>query len=56
MILRGETLFDLDQEELSENENVSREIRDKRERRHTTGILSSATPCGNIAHIAELFS
>jgi hypothetical protein len=55
----GETLFDLDQDKLSEEELRStcntRKVKDKRDRRHTAGILISATPCGRIPHIDELF-
>ena len=33
----------------------TRKIRDKRDRRHTAGILISAKPCGIIPHVDELF-
>ena len=55
----GETLFDLDADKLSEEELVStcntRKVKDKRDRRHTAGILISAKPCGIIPHVDELF-
>ena len=55
----GETLFDLDADKLSEEELVStcntRKVKDKRDRRHTAGILISAKPCGIIPHVYELF-
>ena len=55
----GETLFDIDQDILPEEELKStcntRKVRDKRDRRHTAGILISAKPCGIIPHVDELF-
>ena len=55
----GESLFDIDQDKLEQDEILStcntRKVRDKRDRRHTAGILISATPCGRIPHVDELF-
>ena len=55
----GETLFDLNADNLSQEEIKStcntRKVRDKRDRRHTAGILISAKPCGIIPHVDELF-
>ena len=46
-------------DKLSEAELIStcntRKVKDKRERRHTAGILISAKPCGIIPHIDELY-
>ena len=55
----GETLFDMNEDILSEEELQStcntRKVRDKRDRRHSAGILISAKPCGIIPHVDELF-
>ena len=55
----GESLFDINEDVLSEEELKSscntRKVRDKRDRRHTAGILISAKPCGIIPHVDELF-
>ena len=55
----GEDLFDLDADRLCEEAMKStcntRKVRDKRDRRHTAGILISAKPCGIIPHVDELF-
>ena len=55
----GESLFDIDQDKLEQDEILStcntRKVRDKRDRRHTAGVLISATPCGRIPHVDELF-
>ena len=55
----GESLFDIDQDKLEQDEILStcntRKVRDKRDRRHTAGILITATPCGQIPHVDELF-
>ena len=54
-----ESLFDIDADKLCEDEMKSscntRKVRDKRNRRHTAGILISARPCGLIPHVDELF-
>ena len=56
----GETLLDLDQDKLGDKEVLSscntRKVKDKRDRRHTAGILISASLCGRIPHVDELFS
>ena len=56
----GETLIDLDQDKLTEEELLSscntRKVKDKRDRRHTAGIFISASLCGRIPHVDELFS
>ena len=55
----GESLFDIDQDKLEQDEILSTcntwKVRDKRDRRHTAGILISATPCRRIPHVGELF-
>ena len=54
-----ENLFDIDADKLCEDELKSscntRKVRDKRDRRHTAGILISTKPCGIIPHVDELF-
>ena len=54
-----ENLFDIDADKLCEDALRSscntRKVRDKRNRRHTAGILISARPCGIIPHVDELF-
>ena len=54
-----ENLFDIDADKLCEDELKSscntRKVRDKRNRRHTAGILISARPCGIIPHVDELY-
>ena len=51
----GESLFDIDQDKLEQDEILSTcntgKIRDKRDRKHTAGILISATPYGRIPHV-----
>ena len=44
----------LSEEELQSTCNT-RKVRDKRDRRHSAGILISAKPCGIIPHVDELF-
>ena len=55
----GETLFDLDEDKLAADEVRStcntRKVKDKRDRRHTAGIIIHAKPCGKIPHVDELF-
>ena len=52
--------MDLDQDKLGEKEVLSscntRKVKDKRDRRHKAGILISASLCGRIPHVDELFS
>ena len=54
-----EDLFDIDADKLCEDELRSscntRKTKDKRDRRHTAGILISCKPCGIIPHVDELF-
>ena len=54
-----ENLFDIDADKLCEDELKSscntRKVKDKRDRRHTAGILISTKPCGIIPHVDELF-
>ena len=54
-----ENLFDIDADKLCEDELKSscntRKTKDKRDRRHTAGILISCKPCGIIPHVDELF-
>ena len=55
----NESLFDLDADKLSDEVLKStcntRKNKDKRDRRHTAGILISSRPCGIIPHVDELF-
>ena len=55
----SEDLFSLNADELCAEAMKStcntRKVRDKRDRRHTAGILISAKPCGIIPHVDELF-
>ena len=55
----AENLFDIDADKLCADALRSscntRKVRDKRNRRHTAGILISARPCGIIPHVDELF-
>ena len=55
----GETLFDLDSDKLAADEIKStcntRKLKDKRDRRHSAGIIIHAKPCGKIPHVDELF-
>ena len=53
-----EDLFEIDADKLCEDEMSScntRKVRDKRDRRHTAGIIISATHCGKIPHVDELY-
>ena len=56
----GNTLYDLDLDKLSQDEIRSscntRKVKDKRDRRHTAGIIIHAKPCGKIPHVDELFT
>ena len=56
----GETLFDLDMDKLAADEIRSscntRKLKDKRDRRHSAGIIIHAKPCGKIPHVDELFN
>ena len=56
----GSSIFDLNQDKLSEDEIKSscntRKVKDKRDRRHTAGIIIHAKPCGKIPHVDELFN
>ena len=56
----GETLFDLDVDKLAADEIKStcntRKLKDKRDRRHSAGIIIHAKPCGRIPHVDELFN
>lgn len=56
----GKTLFDLDLDKLAKDEIRStcntRKVKDKRDRRHTAGIIIHAKPCGRIPHVDELFN
>ena len=59
-LANGETLFDLDEDKLAEDEIRStcntRKLKDKHDRRHTAGIIIHAKPCGKIPHVDELFN
>ena len=54
-----EELFDLNADilcsEAMKSSCNTRKVRDKRDRRHTAGVLISAKPCGIIPHVDELF-
>ena len=58
-IFASEELFSLNADALCTEAMKStcntRKVRDKRDRRHTAGILISAKPCGIIPHVDELF-
>jgi hypothetical protein len=54
-----EDLFDIDADKLCadllKSSCNTRKVKDKRDRRHTAGILISTKPCGIIPHVDELY-